>query len=185
MKGNKCPGQQKLVPFSGNLSHFTPSSSVWCWGVGGWRRRRLLEISLAVGLGRKPTGDGLFPGSLHQLAARRPAQNNNLLLSGYEESQPFRGKHTGFRPACAPAGARLITGLREHGGAGHLGQTPLVLPTVSPPQPRSARSAVTRRASQVWKMAPKGLLAPLALGFIPLELTASLAEPARVRRDLV
>lgn len=35
VKGNKCPGQQKLVPFSGNLSRITPSRSVWCWGVGG------------------------------------------------------------------------------------------------------------------------------------------------------
>ena len=109
--------------------------------LGG--RSQLLEISLAVGLGCKPTEDGLFPVSLDQLAARRPSQNSNLLLSGYKESQPFCSKQMGLHTACVPARSRLFTRLQERGGTRQLGETQLVLPLVSAPQPRRARPAVT------------------------------------------
>lgn len=48
VKGSKSPGQQKLVPFSGKHSHFTPSSSMWCWGgeerASFWRSPWQLDL---------------------------------------------------------------------------------------------------------------------------------------------
>lgn len=113
--------------------------------LGG--RSQLLEISLAVGLGCKPTEDGLFPVSLDQLAARRPSQNSNLLLSGYKESQPFCIKQIGLHTACVPARSRLFTRLQERRGTRQLGERQLVLPMVSTPHPCRTRPAVTCGAS--------------------------------------
>lgn len=77
-------------------------------GVGGGGRSQLLEISLAVGLGCKPTEDGLFPVSLDQLAARRPSQNSNLLLSGYKESQPFMQQTNGLAHSLCSCSVLLV-----------------------------------------------------------------------------
>ena len=115
--------------------------------LGAEGRRQLLEISLAVGLGCQPTDDGLFPVSLDQLAVRRPSQNSNLLLSGYEEWQPCCSKQKGLHTACVPARSHSFTRLQERGGIRQLGEMQLVLPVARAPHLRCARPAVTCGAS--------------------------------------